>query len=801
MKKLFALLLAVTIMLAGIGSYCLAGTETEVSIWLDGEKVVFPDAQPIHTGTRVLVPVRGFFEKIGVTVDWNSANRMVIIKDDSREIMMEVGNRAVLNNGAVEYLDCSVIIRDNRAFIPIRYISESFGYKVEWDRKTKSVHVTRTPGAGVPEDTDILPTIGDLESFYHLLKYNGYMSEYLYYYDYGPDIRIQPGGQTEPAASDSVASAPAAADEAEKPGSSAGADHSGTNVQVEGVDEGDLIKTDGKYIYISGNNELKIIDADPQDLRIVSRIPFKGRVSEIYINQDKLVLIIGDSWYEYKAPSSREQLLLERIAGYLRITSTNVKVYDISDRTKPVLVSDKEYEGRYLSSRLIGDDLYIVTNSAVRFFSYYSSNYLMEMLATNDKEQFVAELKKDAAEERYILQQTGARNSGELFDDLRSLIGHYVTPRLVDNQTGEVSEISLKDIYYFRDMVSPYYMITVGLDLDSGREDIKTYLGSSGSMYVSQDHMYTAVSAYEYNALKSRVTGYPSYDYLTTVYRFGLNGGRIVYEAKGRVPGEILNQFSMDEYNGIFRIATTTRETFGTTVNNVYMLDENLDITGRLEGIAQGERIYSTRFAGERIYMVTFRQIDPFFVIDASDPAKPAVLGYLKIPGFSTYMHILDKDHVLGFGYDTDETGGWGPVTTGFKLSLFDVSDVSNPVEAKKEVIGQKAESLLASDHKALMISLDKGIMGFPVNYLNTDTDSDLDYFAGYYLYNISRDDFKYRGRVTHAPDGASMYEIRNDDFIYRGFYIGDNLYTVSGGQLQVHDLGTLVKKGSLSLR
>lgn len=798
MKKLFTLLLAAAIMLAGAGGYCSAGAETVVSVWLDGEKIAFPDAQPVHTGTRVLVPVRGFFEKIGVTVDWNSANRIVIIKDDSREIMMEAGNRAVLNNGAVEYLDCSVIIRGNRAFIPIRYISENFGYKVEWDGKTKSVHVTKPPAAaGVSEETDELPTIGDLESFYQLLKYNSYMSDYLRYYDYGPDIQIRPGVKNEPDAWDSATAAPAPADSAEKPASSAGSDYSGTNVQVEGVDEGDLIKTDGKYIYISGNNELKIINADPQDLRIVSRIPFKGRVSEIYINQDKLVLIIGDSSFEYKARSSREQLLLDSISGYLRITSTNVKVYDISDRAKPVLVSDKEYEGRYLSSRLIGDDLYIVTNSAVRFFSYYSSNDLMEMLATNNKEQFVAELKKDAAEERYVLQQTGAKNSGELFDDLRGLIENYVTPRLVDNRTGEVREISLKDIYYFRDMVRPNYMITVGLDLASGREDIKTYLGSSGSMYVSQDHMYTAVSAYEYNVLKSRVTGYPFYDYLTTVYRFGLDGGRIVYEAKGRVPGQILNQFSMDEYNGIFRIATTTSETFGTTGNNVYTLDENLDIIGRLEGIAQGERIYSTRFAGERIYMVTFRQIDPFFVIDASDPAKPAVLGYLKIPGYSTYMHILDKDHVLGFGYETDETGGWGTVTTGFKLSLFDVSDVSNPVEAKKEVIGQKAESLLASDHKALMISLDKGIMGFPVNYLDTDSD----YFAGYYLYNISRDDFKYRGRVTHVPDGASMYEIRNDDFIYRGFYIGDDLYTLSDGQLQVHDLGTLVKKGSLSLR
>ncbi|HEY8349999.1 MAG TPA: copper amine oxidase N-terminal domain-containing protein, partial [Clostridia bacterium] len=168
MKKLFALLLAAVMMFAGAGGHCFAAAETTVSIWLDGEKIVFPDAQPILADARVLVPVRGFFEKIGVTVDWNPKSRMVIIKDDAREIMMEAGNRAVLNNGAVEYLDCSVLIKDNRAYIPIRYISENFGCKVQWDGKTRSVYVTRTSAdaSGDPDEASELPTVGDLESLY-----------------------------------------------------------------------------------------------------------------------------------------------------------------------------------------------------------------------------------------------------------------------------------------------------------------------------------------------------------------------------------------------------------------------------------------------------------------------------------------------------------------------------------------------------------------------------------------------------------------------------------------------------------
>lgn len=791
MKKLFALLLAAVMMFAGAGGHCFAAAETTVSIWLDGEKIVFPDAQPILADARVLVPVRGFFEKIGVTVDWNPKSRMVIIKDDAREIMMEAGNRAVLNNGAVEYLDCSVLIKDNRAYIPIRYISENFGCKVQWDGKTRSVYVTRTSAdaSGDPDEASELPTVGDLESLYQLLKYNGYMADYLGFYN------TSPGAWTGSKTPDIAAPEASVDYAADAPRPSKDQDHSGTNVQVEGVDEGDIIKTDGRYIYIAGDRQLTIINADPQDLRIVSAIPSKASISEVYIHKDRLVIICGYSRSTYKARDSREQFLLDELYMDKVIYSTNVKVYDISDRAKPVLLSDKDYEGIYVSSRMIDDDLYIVTNSPVKQLWYYFPENLAEMLAANDKKRFIDIFRQHPEEAEEALRLTGYRDSAEFFDGLRSLTESFVSPRTVDNITGETTEISLKDVYYFRDMVRPYYMMTIGLDLAGGREDVKVYLGHSGSMYASREHLYAAVSAYEYNVLKSRIRGYPVYDYLTTIYRFGLEDGRISYEAKGKVPGEILNQFSMDEYDGVFRIATTARGS-GTTGNNVYTLDKDMNIIGRLEGIAEDERIYSTRFAGERIYMVTFRQTDPFFVIDASDPGKPAVLGYLKIPGFSTYLHILDKDHVLGFGYETEEISEWSFDTTGFKISLFDVSDVSNPVEAKKEVIGEEAYSLLADDHKALMISPDKGIMGFPVIYINSDSD----FFAGYYLYDLSPGSFSYRGRVTHVPDGMPIEGVREEHVILRGFYIGNDLYTLSGSKLQVNDLATLVKKGSLSL-
>ncbi len=796
MKKLIAILLAVLITAAASGGSCIAASDTDVSVYLEGEKVEFPDAQPIHTGTRVLVPVRGFFERIGVTVDWNSAFRIVIIKDDSREIMLEAGNNAVLDNGTVKYLDCSALSMDNRTYIPLRYISESFGYNVKWDGKTRSVFISRDPQRITRPDDDMsgLPVINDLESFYQLLKYNGYMADYL---DFGtmdilPETGVEmdaPAKKSAPAANDSASST--------APDASYRQDYSGTNNQVEGIEEGDLIKTDGRYLYVVRNNEVIIVNAAPDDLRVVSKITCNNGIGEIYIHDGKLAVICGNSHFIYDSDREKDHGLLNLLFDNTYISSTNVRVYDISDRAAPVLVSDKEYEGRYLSSRMIDSNLYLVTNATVRFFSEYINDEITDYICSNNKNAFLQVMKDDPEQEAFALLQSGYGTSGELFDAIRAVLETYVSPKLRDNKTEEVNEIKLEDISYFKDMVRPNYMITVGVDLDSGIEDIDAYLGSTGTMYASEDHMYTALAAYEYNILRSRLNRYPAYDYFTTVHRFSLEDGKITYDFKGKVPGQILNQFSMDEYNGFFRIATTSGWSGGTSENNVYTLDKNMNISGRLEGIAKGEKIYSTRFAGERIYMVTFRQMDPFFVIDAADPRKLSVLGYLKIPGFSTYMHILDRDHVLGFGYDTEESGGWGLDTTGFKLSLFDVSDVSSPLEIKNEVIGTKAESLLATDHKALMISLDKGIMGFPLNYINSESD----YFAGYYLYNVSNSDFSFRGRVTHVRDDAEMIDIAYDDLILRGLFIGDNLYTVSEGRLQVNDLGTLTLKGSLSLQ
>ncbi len=199
----------------------------------------------------------------------------------------------------------------------------------------------------------------------------------------------------------------------------------------------------------------------------------------------------------------------------------------------------------------------------------------------------------------------------------------------------------------------------------------------------------------------------------TTIYRFTLSAGKVIEAGTGNVPGSILNQFSMDEYNDYFRIATNSFSS-GTLSNNVYILDYNLNTVGKLEGIAQGERIYSTRFVDEKLYMVTFKQMDPFFVIDMKNPTQPEVLGELKIPGYSTYLHYMDENNVLGFGMDTEEVNG-NVQTGGFKISLFDVSNIKDPIEKDKAVIGERGtHSELLYNHKTLLYMGNKKTIWIP---------------------------------------------------------------------------------------
>lgn len=716
------------------------GTE-ETAVYVNNEKVEF-DVAPVMENGRVLVPLRGVFEKLGAKVDWNKSISEVVIKDGNNEIEILLGKKKVIVNGEVKDIDIPAKMINSRTFVPVRFVSENLGHEVKWDQAANSVYITKNDRAEA--SGNMVLTVGSKENLIALLEYNSKL--------YGYIMPVRGGGAAvNGAAAEDKAEAAASVPAPEE----AADDSSDTNNQVEGVQEGDIIKNDGKYIYINTESGLKIIDSDPAAPKTVATInvPENTGISEIFISGDKLI-VIGQNNYFRTADFGKEveDKAVIKPPRYYE-DRTDVLIYNIENIEKPVLKREYLFDGNYLSGRVIDDKLYLISTEYI--------NYGYELYDKGDTD--------------------------------------VPLPYYTDVLSNSRYEFGYDEIKYFPDYIDSRYMYTAGIDLsdESSKPDVDVYLGGSDTVYVSKDSMYAAIADYSYDNTAAQTELYsPVYTASTAVYKFNLNGGNIDVAAQGRVPGTIINQFSMDEHEGMLRIATTTGETWqDTSENNVYVLDGNLKTTGRLEGLAKGERIYSTRFAGRRIYLVTFRQVDPLYVIDTSNPEKPVVEGMLKIPGYSTYLHIVDENHILGFGYDTQENQGGGTVNGGLKLSLFDVSDAGKPKEIHTEVIGKAGTSSeVLYNHKALMFSLDKGLMAFPVSAAGENYKTE---FSGAYVYNISADSFSLRNKISHT-DGEQTsygYEIR------RIIYINDYIYSFSDNEMQVHSIENNKKVNELIIK
>jgi len=516
--------------------------------------------------------------------------------------------------------------------------------------------------------------------------------------------------------------------------------YSTTNIQVAGVDEADIVKTDGEYIYLVSENSTFIIRAyPPEQAEILSEIESEGTAIELFINGDRLVI------FEQEMPYYDMVTEWETYVPYIS-PEVFVKVYDISDRETPLLQREFSANGGYLDSRMIGDYVYVVINEPV-------------------------------------YEQDGEVN----------------LPRI--RYGGNETEIPATDIYYCN--VSDYYYMYTTIvaintqldDQDPTRETI--LLGASSTLYASLNNIY----------LTFPMWGTEVGDSLrTTIHRIHIEGEEIEYVASGAVPGMVLNQFSMDEYDSYFRVATTTFAQ--TTENNIYVLNMSLEITGSLEDLASGETIYSARFMGERGYMVTFKQIDPLFVIDLSDPYDPEVLGYLKVTGYSDYLHPYDENHIIGVGKETTDAGEFAWYQ-GVKISLFDVTDVSNPVEIDKLEIGDRGtDSPVLRDHKAFLFDRTRNLLVMPILEASVNVSAYPEgvpswaygepVYQGAYVFNISVDNgLQLKGRVTHIEDPAELeeyyyYYYYSPFFVIRSLYIDDVLYTISNAKIKMNNLENL---------
>jgi inhibitor of cysteine peptidase len=573
---------------------------------------------------------------------------------------------------------------------------------------------------------------------------------------------------------------------------SSGLSHSETNVQVQGVDEADIVKTgDDGYIYHIRSGQVRIIKGFPlNEIKLEKTLDFSEQnfyPSGLYLAGHRLV-ILGGAWKA--APRSDRGLAVDSWQG--GFTETRALVYNVDNPAQPKLERELSIEGSYLDSRGIGNNLYLMARSYPRY-------YLLGQAVRN---------------------KTAARKPANLLPAV-SDVTQAKTKR---------NRLKLRNVYYLPDFVEPDYVVIAGFPLDRPEQpaDIKAYLGAGELVYASAHNLYLSASRYpfvNFGLSASGAEANPNQNReITQVFKFALDDGTTRFLAAGEVPGTVLNQFSMDEQGNYFRIATTTHDwASGSNAshNDLYVLDKNLAVAGSLKNLAAGEQIYAARFMGNRCYLVTFRTMDPLFAIDLSRPEQPTVLGELKIPGYSNYLHPFDETHILGFGKEAkvvensannaDETWpGAGAFYQGMKLSLFDVGDVAQPKELYTVGIGDRGtDSELLHNHKALFQDPARHLFGFPIEVAEipgkTDQTPAWEYgqtvFQGAYVYEITLDKGIIRkAAVSHLEEGEQPSWERSDFFIQRLFGIESGLYTLSDSLLKVHDFETFSEQARLPL-
>lgn len=530
-----------------------------------------------------------------------------------------------------------------------------------------------------------------------------------------------------------------------------------TNVQVDGIDEPDIVKTDGTHLYVAadsgpygGASEVLVAKAVPaSELSVVARISLEddmGFVQGLFVDGSRLAVIAsgGTMASDAYAPGSARTSLL---------------VYDLPIGETPVPFGSFDVSGSYVSARLASPYVYTITNEYV---SKVDGTYRFPSAC--------------AAEACGSLAP-----SSVYYDPSSREAGAFTNLLAVDLSSGESQAVSV-------------------------------VTGSTSVAYMSHAALYLAFFKWE-PALVLPSDRPLAAQERTTIHRIRIAGLGLQVAGSGDVPGRVLNQFSLDEHRGYLRVATTTwsgGDTFRSN-SHLYVLDESLAIAGRLEGLAPGESVYASRFLGDRAFLVTFEKIDPFFVIDLSVPLLPRVLGSLKVPGYSDYLHPLGEDRVIGLGKDAiPDAGGSFAWYQGLKLSLFDVADPADPEEASRVLIGDRGtESEALRDHHAFLFAPDRSLLVIPVDLAvldeNRSDGSAWTYgeyvWQGAYAFSVDpHDGFRLEARITHRDAGPFDPWGDRTLSVRRGLLVGDVLYTVSAGMIKANALFDFEEIGSLLL-
>lgn len=541
-----------------------------------------------------------------------------------------------------------------------------------------------------------------------------------------------------------------------------GMDYSGTNVQVDGIDEQDIVKTDGQYIYLLRSGELVILRAAGADTEVLSQtqigIDWQNEAgneqeyseqykwpSGMYVANGRVIVL--SSCYSYHSYREND------VWNYDSQDYTCVDLYDVSDPEQPVLAESLGQDGSLQDSRLNGDRLYLVTG-------WYAD---------------------DPQAERPETYVPAVYRGGE-----RSLIAPgdiCICPR---NESARYTNVSV-------------------INVNAGEiEKTQSLLGGGDTVYMNDASLYLANSVTRTDESDPYTKSvYTVVDYentaCTELIRFDIADGTLTYVASGEVDGFLHDQYSMDEQDGNLRIVTTassyhysvytdeemdfTNYVSGDSAgsNALYILDPSLDVIGSITDLAPDEQVYSVRFNGDYGYFCTFETVDPLFAVDLSEPTAPKVLSALKIPGFSDYLHVWSDGRLFGLGQNT-RTEGQGDdqwiTTDGMKLSMFDTSDPTDVTECANLALDADYSEALYNP-RAILVSHDRNLIAFPAD-------------DGYLIYGYDEQDgFALKAEVQ-LDDGFAWNS--------RGLYIGDLFYVVSEERVSVIDLNSLALTATIPI-
>ena len=549
--------------------------------------------------------------------------------------------------------------------------------------------------------------------------------------------------------------------------------YSSTNIQVAGVDELDMVKTDGTYLYVASQNEVDIFLAYPAtDLHVVTRLALSNltgnstlagslQATGLFLNGHHLLAVANAaaSYYGLRQPMLATPVATGGVVAMPLLVApekTYLFLFDVTDAANPVLQHTLTLTGATFTGRMVGPIAYLI---ATQWIQQVNGSYVLPEMCVDGACRTLAPY--------------------QIYHDPQSFDAwDYTNLLAVDVRTGDSQPTSI---------------VTGGYSV----------------LYMSPTSLYLAFFKWSMPAWGSGIATSPTTmgTSWTTVYKLRADGLDVTTVASGDVPGSLLNQYSMDEWHGYLRVATTVRDFSGnqsSVRNDVYVFDGTMNRVGSVVGMAPGESIFAVRFLEDKAYVVTFRKIDPLFVIDLSDPTAPRVSGFLEMPGFSEYLYPLDAAHLIGVGKDAIPAieGNWSWYQ-GLKLSLYDVTNATSPTETAKVTIGDRGtQSEVLNDPHAFLYVPERQLVVLPVDLAILNASQYPDgipswawgdiVWQGAYVYRVNESSgFQYVGRVAHGNGTVNRTYgwYSSPTQIRRSLYIGDTLYTISATEVLASSL------------